>query len=844
MAAPCRREMTSLGVGAILRYAAACERDGNDVTTGNSDDSSRFSPKILRDVLQRLADQAAIFTLYVNDGPCERIIYFVGGGIRLLSTGDRGNAGIADYLLEKGFLPVEAVHEVLEAVRRTGRSIREVLLEKKLLTRDDVVALTNKLIRDEIMDLVFWDRAEFQLFTGSPPEELYNPERQPLVGSMDLQSLSVDACEWACRWEELRPKLLSDRAVLELTEEGERVASDPSASSHDLCAKIEAGTTLRGLARALGIEIPGVCDLAIDLVERELIRVSLSPPPTGAEGLQAEIERLEAAIPTAILPDRLHAQLADMCERARQPQKAAVHLAAMADVLARQGSWPAAVEHLKKALTLDPADTALFAKIATIQSDHGLVDDVVKLASRHTTALVESGQPEAAAAIAKELARVTGDRSRSDEILSQAMSQTGRVGSTLEQFLELASEHERNGDLSKAAELLKQALALHPDNEEVRERLEHLDRAWLKSRDHKVRRKGLSRGGRPRKASAAKISMRIIVSCVLLIVVGVLVAKYYPRIGRWVTSAASALSHSDSDANDANNANNANNSNDADSAGGTEAVRDGDGSRGGISLPHVGSVDPRSGQTERDGDPHGWLDFLTEAAQGTQGAGDAQKTRGRQDRHGARGAHGASGASSAAAGSDSDRGAVAARAIGGPSGAAATSREKAVPATRHLDRGRRAVFRHGGALEVFDRQSREPLFRLTGRAGSRWAIGYRGEKICRWRPGQRCQLFHEKTRELTTTPWALPKNTDAIAVGSHAIALRTGDRTGVYDLDGNPIVGAILPEWVDGFFTRDGLVLYRPKSVGGKRATVWVVDPATLTIRWRFEATSGDLVAW
>ena len=103
-----------------------------DSTKGNLS----FSAKVLRQVMEQVANPTAVCTLHVSDAPNEKVIYFVNGGVRLLSVGERKGEEIESYLLRTGVLGFNTLHEVLEHCRgicRPGVTTAEINAEAERL---------------------------------------------------------------------------------------------------------------------------------------------------------------------------------------------------------------------------------------------------------------------------------------------------------------------------------------------------------------------------------------------------------------------------------------------------------------------------------------------------------------------------------------------------------------------------------------------------------------------------------------------------------------------------------------------------------------------------------------
>ena len=793
--------------------------------------------------MEKISDPTAALTLCVSEGADERIIYFVGGGVRMLSSGERRGVGMADYLLEKGMLPVDVLHEVLEEVRRSNRSLREVLLDKKVMSLDDVTMLTNKLIRDELMDLVFWDDAEYAIYTDSPPKEIYNPARQPLAGTLDLVQLGNEVREWCDRWSGLSGRLHSDDALLVLTEEGERACKDPFASCHDLCERVEGGVTLRGLARAMRIEIPGVCDLVVQLLDKGLVTAERPECPSGAEALALEVEELEQALERVVGKRQVLERLVDRLVRLGRKEEASRHKVAIAEILLAEAQWLEAADLLQEALALHPTDLKTFERLIKIWVTNNLTRNATQFATRHASRLVEQGHSEAAAQLARQLAALTGDRKHAESLLTEAMQKSGRSGTAVEQFIALAEEKLRAGDRRKAADLLRQAAGLYPDDENLRHRLDEIDPEWEKRLAATApggahRRRG--RAARTANPRARKLRLLIgAICCVPLL--GAVIC--YPQFRLWLSAKA-------------------------ESEGSIEREKISpakflEGLAGNQSTGIAPLIDGSPLEVSSVSDPNEWIEFLMEQSGGplpdeetapesqrrgaTSGdrsgtatggarrhthAGDSERTQGTTAAGSTKRGSAEENATQLAGLDILDEFTVPSKDKDDEPAERPRSKDLTARKSRQIrlpiDELHYLVYRDGSDLELRRKDTDSSVWRAPGKPRTHWAIGFRGEVACRWSPGQRLQIYYPNGRSFKTLHWKIPTDTAALAVSQDTVLLRVGKRTRMYDFAGNPRAGAPLGEWRRALFAARGLVLVEEESERDGLAEIHVVDPDTL----------------
>ena len=117
----------------------------------------RLTLEALRDLMAELASPDPLFTLRVHDHRSELIFYFIRGGVRITASGERTLSDVPSALLATGKIDVEELHEILEGVRVHRANLKELLIQKKIVNRDEFNALCTSLVRDELMQLVRLD---------------------------------------------------------------------------------------------------------------------------------------------------------------------------------------------------------------------------------------------------------------------------------------------------------------------------------------------------------------------------------------------------------------------------------------------------------------------------------------------------------------------------------------------------------------------------------------------------------------------------------------------------------------------------------------------------------------
>ena len=869
----------------------------------------RFTSKTYRQILEQIANPKAVFTLHVSDAPNEKVLYFVNGGVRLLSYGERRGDDVESYLLKTGRLDIDALHGVLEKTRKNRKSLKEALIESKLLTTEEYSEIVNTLIRAELFDLVFWDDAYFTCYTGSPPNEIYDSENKALVGSPDCSQLEDEISEWAKQWERQRSRLYSDRAVVCATSKGrfgiEKLESERKRVLECALHPVE----LRNLWRTSGIELPFLCDTLVELIDKKWVAVEA--PPREEETLEHRIALLEECLPRVLGKDLVREKLVACYRKAELSEKAVETLEQLAVSALRNAQLPLAIERYKKILSIDPANLAVVERLLKAYLDNQQDKEAVTAANSHAQYLLESGDSSGAKAVAKLLKKMTGSNLEAQGILAAVSAGTGDQQHAIDQYLSIAEEYEREGDKKQAIRILRQALNSCPSSEKILARLEILDAKGTAAIREKMRRAqesggaasaGAARGGFVGSGASKGLLVALAAACVL----AVLHASGVLHVG-----SAGAAAGTDGE----------------EAPGNPLAVI-------AKSLEHVGKpapvegrpgVDPRAfaalgegggsgsnysfgiyDSSPSDGDPSGGtdVDAVGKTRSEAPRSIDLQTARPRvvdtyrsDDRTatgGNRPSGGSGGSPRVGAPAPSIEGLtrVEAPRVSAPStgpaggdlvlplerepppvpiapaedddqpspwrfqslpyqpksdwGVPLTTREQALlervekqaawevagddpdirVVLRTVEENLLVAYADSRPLVGYHPRSGKKLFELTAYPDSRWSVGHRGLRICRWRAGTRGLLFNSVNRTQHTTPWRFPRGTDAVAISPEAVAIRDGETTTLYDLDGTPVRSGQLPIWEAGVFFDEWLILSRSARGHGTGRHLWFVQVA------------------
>ena len=374
----------------------------------------RFTDGVLRDFMTLLADPQIVCTIHIGDGANERVIYFVQGGVRLLSVGDRKGPDIADVLLETKRVDVDQLHQILEKVRCGHGNLKQSLNDKGILPRDEYDKINRKLIYDEIFDLVFWDEAFYKTYPKSPPKQIFSQDRQALTGTVDFIDLSKATQRWLGTWARHKRTFRSDLATIVLTPQGKKALQSEVISARELLEFCEGGPTLRTIRRLTVRSLPEVCKHLAGFAEKQWVNI-VPPADHNRRDRAQTIADLEEALPKVIDKDIVREKLAHLYVIQKQPDRACMYLEPLAEDAQARGDVEAACEHWKRIIYLDPKRKVAFKKLVEAYFQIGKESELRQLSRQYAETLARAGSDDPEGEVQDVLERIPKARELSVE---------------------------------------------------------------------------------------------------------------------------------------------------------------------------------------------------------------------------------------------------------------------------------------------------------------------------------------------------------------------------------------------------------------------------------------------
>jgi len=244
----------------------------------------------LGNLLQVISMSAAQGFLTITQGEDKKTIQYTANGIRLVS-GVRRAIPLGQILVRGGKLSQAQLEELLAEQRKTSSRLGDLLLERQVVTREEINQALRDQVSEELYELFAWEQARFY-FAEAETDALPN-------GAGPLSSVTLDAnmisfmVEAARRVDELkliRSEIPVDRLIPQRTGSTASV-DDLALAAREILALVDGARTINDLERISNYPNFTVLHSLYDLKRRGL--VVLDPLAQGAAP--------EAAGPTVLL---------------------------------------------------------------------------------------------------------------------------------------------------------------------------------------------------------------------------------------------------------------------------------------------------------------------------------------------------------------------------------------------------------------------------------------------------------------------------------------------------------------------------------------------------------------
>jgi len=335
---------------------------------GKPDLSGPWSLDALLQILKQLEGARTVAYFLVSDGLSEKCIFFPAGGLRVTSIGARRGRSLVDAIRAQPTYE-RKWEAALKAARgeSSGSGTLESVSEGPL--REAMKAASREVVRDELLDLLYWSGAQFEFRLTNPPPAIFAPDLEAVKLSLGVRTLLEEIREEAKTWRRLATKL-GDPSKTQITLRGKPPATSPGlrgafsylSRAERKCAVLDEVLTAGRRAGA-----PDGLQLAQELVDQSVkgaVLLEVTPKALGPDYKLKRAKRRTDQIEDALakLIDKLaaHRRLAQEYGELGDQDKAVENWRVVGEELREREDFEGAIEVYQNVLSVSPM--AFFAR--------------------------------------------------------------------------------------------------------------------------------------------------------------------------------------------------------------------------------------------------------------------------------------------------------------------------------------------------------------------------------------------------------------------------------------------------------------------------------------------------
>lgn len=418
------RRTTGEFKAATAAEAEAAKTERGPLTTGT-----------LGELLARIAACRSVCYLLVTDGRSERCAFFPVGGVRLSSTGRRRAVSLMEVVrIDQDVSATPSALRWLDNLQASGGSLEEALTspkQRRASGLDDAAgeALSKAvdrwsrvIVRDELIDLVAWDGAEYEFRESNPPTEIFDAKLEAVKLSLGVKDVLAEVQQKIDEWRALAGRVGAGpnaRLVRDLRHEANDGLEQAllEAVGEKGCSLDDAIIAARRAGADAVMALGGVEQLkSRGAIRTQQLGQKLSPEEERAKA-RAEADEIEGRLPLIMHQIAARRRLADDYQVLGEQERAVEHLRWIGDELVKRDEPELAMEAYRR--ILDVAPNAFYAR----------------------------------------------------EQIAELFERMGKKADAIREWLELAKLYAKNNLLNRALQKLKRAIRLEPRNPDHRRRL-------------------------------------------------------------------------------------------------------------------------------------------------------------------------------------------------------------------------------------------------------------------------------------------------------------------------------------------------------------------------------------
>lgn len=453
----------------------------------------------LGEILQSLAINRHTGTLTLSGASGEeRYIYFENGDVRFFSHGTPRAARLGEMLVRAGHLTQEALETALRDAQVTGQILGSVLLEKELVSQDDLRRVLQQKISDELYELFCWTEGDFEFHVDACPEDVFDPFQKAVPVTINTNSVIMEGLRRQDEWGLIAQSVRSAAEIFAPT--GTAVGEDAEVATPEHLRMFDGATPVGDIAeRWTGSRFEfyrGVHELVEAGALRRLeLDEALAAAREARRGRDSAASAVYLRYATLASPEdpALFSELGDvLAEYYQEDESKRAYLQAVR-LYFEQGDWDAASELADKVppnASLEVEDLQMLLQLST---ELRQIKKALWVGNQLATTLQRAGETQEAAEVLDSLLDLDPSDLNLKIQIASLFQQVGETERAIGYYDEVCDALEGQKKIKDQIKILKVIADLDPTRQEIRQKIATL--IALQEKLERLRKRRLTVGG-------------------------------------------------------------------------------------------------------------------------------------------------------------------------------------------------------------------------------------------------------------------------------------------------------------------------------------------------------------
>lgn len=400
----------------------------------------------LGDLFQNISGNNRTGMLKIYGPSGEKYIYFTAGQIRLLAHGKSNKGMLRKVLADSKLIVREHLEAAEKEAAENNTALSNVVLEKGYIEEDNLKALVNFAIEEDIYDLFTWNEANFEFIDGPPDNEIFDGELFAEENVFNTDHLVMEAARRSDEWGRIREVITSDENVfITVNEARNRLETFEQGSAPlQIIMHVDGYRSVGEIINSAGLGKFDVYEGLFHLYQQGIVRHKTFEElfQTGVElKKKGQTGKAIVFLKRALdMQDNVECRrnLAELYEMNAEPKKASEEYMIIGRGYTKNGDEESGLEAFRKVIELDPDAAEPHSEIAEILSAREMMDEAVEEYIHYAFKLLEMKNIQKSREICYRILNIKPQSYEAHRLLAKGYLWEGNSESAIAEYKSLA----------------------------------------------------------------------------------------------------------------------------------------------------------------------------------------------------------------------------------------------------------------------------------------------------------------------------------------------------------------------------------------------------------------------